>query len=319
VTQIRRRCYLNLPLKCRKSPYNLLSNGRWRIRLGTRVALATALWVVAIAIGLPREVQAQEAPSPEEDDVEVSYIYAAVMGTGTYQINNRRITMFRLPLAWNQQPASEQSVGWKWLFPLVIGYDDLTDVGSDWFERLLPDQLVTFTALPGIEFVYPVTPNWYIKPFLQIGGGRDFSAEQSFVMTQIGVRSETLFQLSNHWELRWGNSLRWAGEYQFNTEDRTGFGLFETGLDLRRDIPVKLFGASFDVGAFYILQRFLPEWNIGKAPDRRSSSQDLHEFGISMGFKKGRKILGITVQRIRLGYKKGGDLQGWTLGTEFPF
>ncbi len=266
---------------------------------------------------------AQDADGVDEvdqvDEVEVSYIYAAVMGTGTYQINNRRISMFRIPLAWNQRQASAESVGWKWLIPLVIGYDDLSDVGSDWFDRLLPDQLVTLTALPGVEFVYPVTPDWYLKPFVQVGGGRDFSAEQSFAMTQVGVRSETLFRPSEHWELRWGNALRWAAEYHLNSEDRTSFGLFETGLDLRRDMPVKLSGRSFDLGAFYILQRYLPEWDIGKAPDRRSGSRELHEFGISLGFKKGRRIFGIPVQRVRLGYKKGGKLQGWTLGTEFPF
>ena len=40
---------------------------------------------------------AQEATQYNEDDLEVSYIYAAVLGTGTYKIRGRRLTMFRLP------------------------------------------------------------------------------------------------------------------------------------------------------------------------------------------------------------------------------
>jgi hypothetical protein len=30
-------------------------------------------------------------------------------------------------------------------------------------------------------------------------------------------------------------------------------------------------------------------------------------------------VLGIDVQRVRLGYKNGGSFEGWTIGTEFPF
>ena len=68
------------------------------------------------------------------DLLEISYIHAAVMGTGTYSLNNRRVTMFRLPLSWNQRPASPQSVGWRWLFPVVLGYDDLGQIDSDIIE-----------------------------------------------------------------------------------------------------------------------------------------------------------------------------------------
>jgi len=53
----------------------------------------------------------------------------------------------------------------------------------------LPDQLITFTLLPGIEYIYPVNSGWHLKFFLQFGGGRDFSLEQSFTMAQSGVRS----------------------------------------------------------------------------------------------------------------------------------
>jgi hypothetical protein len=289
-------------------------------QLGEDFTLRRHFWEGLILCWLTGFVQAREPElSFDLDDIEVSYIYAAVMGTGSYRINDRSISMFRLPLSWNQREAGAETTGWKWLFPVVLGYDDLGHVDSDWFERLLPDQLVTLTALPGLELSFPVTPGWTLKPFAQLGGGRNFSVEETFFMTHIGVRSLSLFDLSERWSLRWGNALGWAAEYQMHSNDRTSFGLFETGLDFRRVLPMKIFGQSADVGAFYIYQRYLPEWNIGEAPDRRFETRDLHEFGLSLGVREGRKIFGIPLRRLRVGYKKGGSFQGWTIGTEFPF
>lgn len=259
------------------------------------------------------------AEEQKPDLLDISYIHAAVLGTGSYQLKNRRVTMFRLPLSWEQRPATGQSVGWRWLLPVVLGYDELGQIDSDIIESLLPDQLVTLSVMPGLEFTYPVTENWFLKPFIEIGGGRDFTAKETFALTQFGVRSLWLAELSESWSLQWGNALRWAGEYQFDSKDSNGFGIIDSGLDLRRALPWRLFDQQLDLGAYYIYQRFLPEWSLGKSEDWEGSAVELHEFGLSLGVQHGRKILGIRVKRIRLGYKKGGKLQGWTIGTEFPF
>lgn len=281
------------------------------IRWGCRLWLAG--WLSSLLV-IGGTAQAEEG-----DLLDISYIHAAVMGTGTYSLKGRRVTLFRLPLSWNQRPATPGSVGWRWLFPVVPGYDDLGGVDSDIIEALLPDKLVTLSVMPGVEFVYPVNEKWYVKPFVEVGGGRDFSAEETFFLTQLGVRSLNLFDLSDRWSLRWGNALRWAAEYQVHSQDHSSFGIFDTGLDLRRNLPWKLFDQRLDVGAYYIYQRFLPRWTLGEADDWTGRAVELHEFGLSLGVEHGRKILGIAVKRVRIGYKKGGKLQGWTIGTEFPF
>ena len=289
--------------------------GRLARKLAAPLSVRTPLAVVLMMLISHSAAAEEHLP----DLAEVSYIHAAVMGSGTYQIRNRRITMFRLPLSWNQREASPESVGWRWLMPVVIGYDDLGNIDSDIIQKLWPDQLVTLTVMPGIEFVYPVNENWYLKPFIEIGAGRDFSAEETFALTQLGVRSLNLFALGERWTLRWGNSLRWAGEHQFDSKDQNSFGIFDTGLDLRLKLPWRLFDQRLDVGTYYVYERFLPTWTLGESEDWRGRTRELHEFGLSLGVQEGRKILGIPVKRIRIGYKKGGKLQGWTFGTEFPF
>jgi hypothetical protein len=282
----------------------------------SRIRWSHPLWMVVWLVSVPAVAAETD---PEEDLLDISYIYAAVMGTGTYLLKGRRVTMFRLPLSWHQRPATPESVGWRWLFPVVLGYDDLGQVDSDIIESLLPDKLVTLSVMPGVEFVYPVNENWYVKPFIEIGGGRDFSSKETYFLTQLGVRSLTLFEIGEDWALRWGNTLRWALEHQQHSGDQESFGVLDIGLDLRRKLPWALMGERLDVGAYYIYQRFLPRMNLGKAADWEGRTRELHEFGLSIGVQNGRKILGIPVTRVRLGYKKGGKLQGWTVGTEFPF
>ena len=282
--------------------------------MSKRVVCLTAFTMLAA----PAAALAQSL-GQSEDDVEVSYIYAAVMGSGRYKITDRTISMFRFPFSWSQREPTETSPGWRWQLPVVIGYDDLSNIQSDWIDAVLPSQLVTLAALPGFEYQYPVTANWQLKPFAQIGGGRDFSADETILMASIGLRSLSIFEIGEHWQLRWGNSVRWAGESQAHSGKKTRFSVLDTGIDFRRRIPISLADRPVDIGVYYIYQRYLPSWRSSTAPDLEQKTIDLHEIGLSMGLSRPLEILGISFQRVRLGYKSGGSFSGWTFGTEFPF
>jgi hypothetical protein len=254
-----------------------------------------------------------------DDLVNVSYIHAAILGTGTYVLNERRVTMLQLPFSWTQRPATPESVGWRWLAPVVMGYDDLSAVDSDIIEALLPDQLLTLSVMPGVEFIYPVNERWYLKPFVEVGGGRDFNQEETFFLTHLGIRSLSSFEFSRNWQLLLGGALRWAGEYQYHSGDTNAFGIIDLGFDVRRNLPWKLLEQRLNLGAYYLYQRYLPEWRAGRADDWSNRALELHEFGLSLGVPHGWKMLGINIRRVRVGFKKGGKFQGWTFGTEFPF
>ena len=145
------------------------------------------------------------------------------------------------------------------------------------------------------------------------------SDEEPELAAQLGVRSLSPFELGENWQLLLGAAARWAGEYQFDSEESNAFGIIDLGVDVRRNLPWKLFDQRLNAGVYYIYQRYLPEWGAGEAVDWESESRELHEFGLNLGVPHGKKIFGINVRRVRVGYKKGGDFQGWTFGTEFPF
>jgi len=77
-------------------------------------------------------------------------------------------------------------------------------------------------------------------------------------MTQLGVRSLNLYEPANKWEIRWGNTLRWAAEYQVESEDQLRLSIFETGLDVRYELPVKILKCRSDIGIYYIYQHLIP-------------------------------------------------------------
>ncbi|MCP3870815.1 MAG: hypothetical protein GY703_22515 [Gammaproteobacteria bacterium] len=282
-----------------------------------RYLLSTAaLWSLLFGV-IP--FAAAQSPSVVEDDLEVSYIYAAVLGTGTYRIGGRHITMLHMPFSWSMREPTDNTFGWKWLLPVVAGYDDLSGVDSNWVDSLRPNQMVTLTFLPGIELEYPVSPRWVLKPFAQIGVARDFSVSETIYMTQLGVRSLSMLDVQPGWELRWGNSLRWAAEYQSDSGDRLSMGLFETGLDIRKDTSLRILDRSTDIGSYLIYQRIFPAWISGDAPDFRTDTENVLELGISVGLKKPFQFLGVDFKRLRLGYKYGDSFRGWVIGTDFPF
>ena len=262
-------------------------------------------------------VFAQSNDDLDAEDVDVSYIYAAVMGTGTYEINGRRITMLKLPLSYTAQEMTTDQPGLVWNLPVSLGYDAVTD--QDRFGDLIDKDLVTLTALPGIEYNLPLDRTWRLKPMASLGLGHDFVADENIWMGVLGLSALAKWQLPENWELRWGGGFRVAGEYQDKSHHRTSFGLLETGVDARWDTPLVLGNRVVNTGAYYIFKYYIPEWDIDRLRPRESDVGVLNELGLSAGLKRSIKILGVSFARVRIGYNWGSGVEGWTFGTEFPF
>lgn len=100
---------------------------------------------------------------------------------------------------------------------------------------------------------------------------------------------------------------------------RTSFGIFETGVDIRKITDVIVFKHQIDIGSYYRFQHFNPDWVITNAPNIHNDIDNIQEIGFSTGLKTPRKIFGIAFERVRVGYKFGSDVEGFTIGGEFPF
>ena len=90
-------------------------------------------------------------------------------------------------------------------------------------------------------------------------------------------------------------------------------------MGVHRDIEFFVMENKVNAGAYCELQSFQPEWTLGEYLTDRSGTHVVHELGISIGLAKPRKVFGVRLTRVRVGYKKGSGVKGWTFGTEFPF
>jgi hypothetical protein len=280
--------------------------------------LCTALLSLGVALCQAILAPAARALDPDDiDDLDVSYIYAAVMGTGTYKINGRRITMLQLPLDFTRREMTPDRPGLVWTLPVSLGYDTVTD--HKWFGDLLDDDLVTLTVLPGLEYQIPLDETWTLKPFGSLGLGHDFSTGENVWMGVLGFGALATWILPGEGEIRWGGALKAASEYQEKSSYDASFALLETGFDLRWATPLLLADRTVDAGVYYILQYYLPEWDVDRLRPRESDVGPLHEIGFSAGLGKPVDLLGISFSRVRVGFTRGSGVTGWTLGTEFPF
>ncbi len=276
--------------------------------------------LLLLGFALPHGILPQAAHGRDPGDIEnldVSYIYAAVMGTGTYKINGRRITMLQLPLSFTHREMTAERSGLAWTLPVSLGYDAVTE--HKWFGDLLDDDLVTLTALPGLEYQVPLNETWTLKPFGSLGLSHDFSTGENTWMGVLGVGVLGTWILPQEGEIRWGAALRAASEYQEKSNYDAGFGLFETGVDLRWDTPLVLADRGVNGGVYYVFQYYIPEWDIDRLRPRESDIGPLHEIGISVGLRQPVSFLGVSFQRVRVGFNRGSGVTGWTFGTEFPF
>jgi len=252
------------------------------------------------------------------DQLYVSYIYAAVMGSGNYTIENRQISMLRIPFAYTQRELTEEQSGLKWKLPVTIGYDSLNY--PDWLSRFIEDELATLTLLPGVETFHRVSDHWIIKPFTNMGAAYDFSRHETILMAILGIRALGCWTYADTSEIRVGSSARYATEYQLQSDRRNGFTMLEVGADYRRDIKLKIMDHATNTGVYCRTQFFLPEWRVGQPRENLQTRLHLvHEIGASIGLRHPRKILGIPISRVRAGVSFGDRILGWTVGTDFPF
>lgn len=280
--------------------------------------LKSGILFITICIFLRFAPVVEAGIDESQNDLFLSYIYAAVMGTGTYQIDNRRIAMLRIPFSYRQQKVSPDQVGVRWTLPVTIGYDAFTY--EDWLDRVFEDELVTLTILPGFEVAQHFTEAWVFKPFGNIGMGFDFVHDKPVFMGVLGIRMLGTYEYADTSELRVGTSVRYAAEYQIDTAEYLGFSMLETGADYRRNIHLKIFSRDTNAGVYWRSQLFLPSWSIHRLREKESDQIKLiNEVGVSVGLKKSYSKWGLTVSRVRMGYKFGADIRGITFGTEFPF
>jgi hypothetical protein len=242
----------------------------------------------------------------------INYAYSTWVGTGYYSVGDRNALILRGPLA---LPLLKSEAQRKWELDLLLEgtigfYDILTDAAD----------VAAITAVPGLMLKYPVRENWWLKPFGQIGVGKDFSSGDTALIGAAGIKSLAAFPRPNGavWEL--GNSLMFADNSKSdeNLSD-DGFSMFEIGINRRSPIDYRLLGQPTDLNLFFIYTEFINDLEFFQVDFTDTRLKRIYKFGFAFTADEKYSILGIKFSGGGVNISFGNNYLGVGLTTEFPF
>jgi hypothetical protein len=275
-------------------------------------------WAVSLAgatLAFAQLARAQEQTQETRPRSQpASYAFATQIGSGLYEVDDRMLLIYRLPLSNRLREATSDRWGWRATLPVTVGFYDFSP--ADVIQSGLPDRLDSYSFVPGLEAELQLREDWRLFPFVQAGAslasGQDWAA-----LYGAGIRSEHDF-LWRRYIGRQHNEIGWAGvDYRSEGQGADDFLRLRSALELRRGTRRTMRGREIEVGAFTIVDAFL---DAPRPPGTGARANTLQfEAGVVFGLQPPPRFRRLTLPRLGVGYRLAGDLSGWHLVIGSPF
>lgn len=270
------------------------------------------LWLVLLTQA--GSVSAED--SSGSDDNVVNYAYAVVFGTGVYKVKDQKAFLIRLPFSHRVHEPDPPTPGLRILMPALVGYYDYdydSLLGGD-----LPGDAAVTSFVPGLELTYEVNDRWQLRPFAQAGFGRDLQNKENAFIYAAGVSSRYRFPSGGFQQLTLGNNLISAG-YDPDGDGSQSMLITGAGLDYAFPWRFSVFGKRSYLASYAAYYLYLDNPSFEQGQDRAQKVNNEVEWSLALGFETPPSLLGITLERIGLGFRYGGDIRGVRIVTDFPF
>ena len=178
-----------------------------------------------------------------------NFAFASYLGTGFYSTSGQDVFVIQLPFDYIITQKTNTEAGLIVNLPLTIGIINFSNINSD----ELPDikDITTLTFLPGLEYQYPITPNWTISPFVDYGFARDFNNATNISVFGMGIKSFYNIPVGDAM-VSLGNRFLYARESNKNTNINSDYSLIETGLNYRVTSDYSHEGGAIFSNLYYI-------------------------------------------------------------------
>ncbi len=159
-----------------------------------------------------------------------NFAFSSYLGTGFYATSGQEVFVIQIPFQYIIKEKTNTEAGWLINLPLTFGIINVDNIDGG----NLPDlnDVTTLTFLPGIEYQYPVTSNWTISPFADIGLARDFNNTTDVLITAFGIKSYYNIPVYDSL-LSIGNRFLYARERSDISSNDSDYSLIETGFNYR--------------------------------------------------------------------------------------
>ena len=264
------------------------------------VALAVTLAIAAPALS-------------QEGGGQTSHPFAFGYSGGGSATPDTKIYDVRIPASFKIFSANDDDWGLRLRLVLYAGvYDFTVEEAID-----LDFRFQSLAATPGVEFLVPVGKGWILKPFAEVGYGRDFDSDLGFGVWSMGMRTIATWPVKK-WHLSFGTKFQFLSTIKSDFELSDEFGEIRLGFDARHPLPFTIGGSQADLSSFYIRRQYIDAF-VDREDVKPLEIQYTNEIGITFGTTPRIKFWFFNLPRIGLGYRWGPNIKGFRLNFGFPF
>ena len=245
----------------------------------------------------------------DEEDF-INYAFATWIGSGVYKMHDRNLTILRAPFSWQFREAEVGKTGYKALLPVTLGLHDSTD---------FDDRVGSLSFVPGLEADYMIRPGWLIKPYAQLGVGKDFSGGNAAVIYGAGIKTLTWMEVEDY-RVSFGLGALAAASKVTDGGNKEKFTKIDIGIDAGRATRIRMLNRNLVLNAFYTLSYFANDAEFPQENDKNGKIHVLHEIGLTFSGKPEVDFAGISGLQGGFGYMFGSNsFQGLSFNAGFPF
>ncbi len=276
--------------------------------------LATAVCLVLYTAAKP--AAAQSVRNVDDIDQLIHYAYGVFLGTGFYTLDDRSVFIIRIPAGVQLRDPEPERPGIRLLLPLSIGLHDF-DFDFDDIVELDKDDLATISFVPGVELEYIINSQWRLKPFVNLGFGRDISNGESAYIYGGGLKSVYEFDTTKP-DLTLGNEFLITG-YAPKDGPSHFLSRLSVGLDSRFPTGRQFSGHDTFISTHVIAFFYTNDLEFERFRDEPIELRAELEIGLSFGRYKPFEILGFEFDRLGLAYRFSENTDAVLLVTGFSF
>jgi hypothetical protein len=235
------------------------------------------------------------------------------LGLGGASDSEGTVSDVRIPIGYTLIAPEDRP--WGLRLRLIV-YAGIYDVGriSD------PDFVLRFESLaatPGVEFLVPVGGGWTLKPFTEIGYGRDVENRLDFGVWSVGLRTLAEWDVKDI-ALSFGTQVQLLTSIASDLKLEDDFWELKLGLDVGIPLGFTIAGNEALLSPYGIRRQFIDA--VIERPDGDPLKIDhSNEVGLAFGTRPKTTLWFFKLPRIGLGYRWGPNISGWRLSFGFPF
>jgi len=247
---------------------------------------------------------------------DVNYGFATYLGSGIYSAAGQDVQIYQIPFSYQIYDSKEKGYGLNLTLPVTLGFYDfnLSDIINDGF----PEEISTFSFVPGLEFEYPVLQHWKLLPFFDLGVAENLSNGDASKIYAYGLRSYFDHPFKD-FKFILGNRLLYVRQKRKDNSHISDFGAFETSLEFRfPQFPLfKKHLGDFEI--YYANFQYFDSLDFLFPDNKVVTVIKQNEVGITFGVQIKKKTKYIDIPRIGLAIRKGDGLDIYRLVFGMPF